>query len=94
MTGLRLLEVEDRRAWERDLLGRYLERSGMPESADEAWLRYRQQLIGALLKWSPTLHTPAGFPEMQPPALARELLRRITAAMVDLDALGAYAAAQ
>ena len=32
-----LLTIEDRRAWERDLLARYLERSGAPESPDEAF---------------------------------------------------------
>jgi hypothetical protein len=84
-----LLRVEDRRAWERDLLARYLDRSGAPESFDEAWLRYRQQMLGALLKWSPTLHRPPGFPEMQPAVLAEELLRRITAAIIDLEVLHA-----
>jgi aminoglycoside phosphotransferase (APT) family kinase protein len=86
-----LLAIEDRRAWEQELVARYLERSGATESADEAFLRYRQQIPGALLKWSPTLHRPAGFPEMQPPELARELLRRIMAAMTDLDVLEALA---
>jgi hypothetical protein len=82
-----LLPVEDRRAWERELLARYLDRAGAPESEDEAWLRYRQQIPGALLKWTPALNPPRGLPQMQPRPVATELLQRITAAMVDHDVL-------
>jgi hypothetical protein len=85
-----LLTVHQRRDWERDLVHRYHRRAGLSESLDEAWLRYRQQLVGGLLFWAPTLRPPRGFPEMQPRALAVELMTRITTAMVDhgtLDAL-------
>lgn len=78
-----LLTVDQRRAWEYDLLCRYRLRAELDETVDEAWLRYRQQLAGGLLFWAPTLRPPRGFPDMQPRSLAVELLSRITAAMVD-----------
>jgi hypothetical protein len=86
-----LLPVDDRRAWEHELLERYLMRSGAPESIDETWLRYRQQIPGALLKWTPTLNPPRGLPQMQPRPVAVEMLHRITTAMVDHDVLDAWA---
>lgn len=48
------LRVEDRRAWEHDLLERYLWRLGEEGAADrptfdQAWLRYRQQSLHVLI---------------------------------------------
>lgn len=80
-----LLTVDQRRAWEYDLLCRYRLRAELDETVDEAWLRYRQQLAGGLLFWAPTLRPSRGFPDMQPRTLAVELLTRITTAMVDHD---------
>ena len=78
-----LLTVEQRREWEYELLCRYRLRADIPDTVDEAWLRYGQQLAGGLLFWAPTLRPPGGFPDMQPRSLAVELLSRIGAAMVD-----------
>jgi hypothetical protein len=85
------LTVEDRRAWERDLLRLYLDRlhaaGGERISFDEGWLRYRQQLFPALLMWTPTLcHSPL-LPAMQPERTARELIKRIATAIGDLESL-------
>ncbi|MEO9329065.1 aminoglycoside phosphotransferase family protein [Gordonia aurantiaca] len=87
-----LLTVPQRRDWERDLVRRYHQRAGLSESLDEAWLRYRQQLIGGLLFWAPTLRPPRGFPEMQPRVLAVELMTRISTAMVDHETVDAVLA--
>jgi hypothetical protein len=79
------MTVEDRRAWDRALVERYVERRASPGiAADDAWLGYRRQLPGAMLMWTPTLSPPPGFPDMQPRATALEMLRRITTAMDDL----------
>ncbi len=84
-----VLPTPERRDWERGLIERYRERAGVAESSEAAWDLYRGQVAGALLKWAPTLRPPRGFPEMQPRAVAEELLRRIAAAMVDLRAIEA-----
>jgi aminoglycoside phosphotransferase (APT) family kinase protein len=85
-----LLVPADRRAWERELIGLYRAESAAPESPAAAWLHYRRQVPGALLKWTPARYSPRGLPEMQPRALAEELLRRISTAMIDLEVLNAY----
>ena len=86
------LAIEDRRAWERELLGRYIERMrescGLGVSFDEAWDLYRQQLSLALMMWTPTLVHTRTTPEMQPEEMSLEMIKRITAAMSDLDSLG------
>lgn len=84
------LAVADRRAWERDLLARYLERMrprGLSISAADAWDRYREQTFAALLMWTPTLCHPPTMPDMQPEAMSREMIARMCAAIADLDAL-------
>ena len=53
---------------------------------DTAWTLYRQQLFAALLMWTPTLCHPPTMPDMQPETMSLEMIRRITAAMSDLDA--------
>jgi hypothetical protein len=58
---------------------------GISLDFDEAWLRYRQQTFAALLMWTPTLCHPPTMPDMQPEAMSLEMIRRITAAMSDLD---------
>ena len=89
-----LLPVEDRRAAEGDLLARYVERlheAGGPKvSIDHAWLRYRQQMFAALLMWTPTLVHPPTMPDMQPEAMSRLMIHRITTAIDDLDSLGSF----
>jgi hypothetical protein len=83
------LAVEDRRAWERDLLGRYLERMreqcGLRITFEEAWELCRQQLFLALMMWTPTLVHTRTTPDMQPEVMSLEMIKRITAAMSDME---------
>jgi aminoglycoside phosphotransferase (APT) family kinase protein len=87
------LAIEDRRAWERDLIGAYLaavRRLGGPVIAfDEAFQLYRAQMLSPLLMWTPTLvHSPL-MPDMQPKDVALEMIRRAGAAIDDLGSLDA-----
>ncbi|MYF49209.1 MAG: phosphotransferase [Gammaproteobacteria bacterium] len=87
------LTVENRRAWERDLISLYIEAvrlaGGDDLSFDNAWLLYRQQLFQGLLMWTPTLcHSPL-LPDMQPEHVALEMIKRTATAIDDLDALDA-----
>ncbi len=85
------LAVADRRAWERDLLRRYLERmrerSRLTIDFESAFARYRRQAFAALLMWTPTLCHPPTMPDMQPEEMSREMIARIAAAIDDLDCL-------
>ena len=85
------LTVEDRRAWERELLALYLDhlaKAGGPAiDFDIAWNIYRQQLVAALAWWTVTLCPPPGAPDMQPRDVTIEFIRRIATAMDDLDSL-------
>lgn len=85
------LTVEDRRAWERDLLEFYLEHlhaaGGPKTSFDEGWLNYRQQLITALTWWTITYNPAQGMPDMQPIETSREFVKRLATAMDDIDSL-------
>jgi hypothetical protein len=85
-----ILAPEDRRNWQDDLLARYLERlrehGGPKVGFDAAWTRYRQQTFAALLMWTPTLCHPPTMPDMQPEAMSLEMIRRLTAAISDLEA--------
>ncbi|HJU09275.1 MAG TPA: hypothetical protein VJ728_00285, partial [Candidatus Binataceae bacterium] len=85
------ISVEDRRAWERDLLDRYLEKmrekGGLRTSFDEAWELYRQQIVLALMMWTPTLIHSRTTPDMQPEEMSLEMIKRMTAAMSDLRCL-------
>lgn len=87
------LTVENRRAWEKDLLIHYLDRveaeSGVRIPFDEAWRLYRQQMPAALLMWTVTLcHSPL-MPDMQPREVSMEMIKRMTTAICDLDSLDA-----
>ncbi|MCF8534468.1 MAG: aminoglycoside phosphotransferase family protein [Reyranella sp.] len=91
------LTVDDRRAWERELLERYLEkmRAGTGHRFDfqPSWDLYRQQMFAALLMWTPTLcHSPL-FPDMQPRDICFEMIKRMTAAISDLGSLDAFPSA-
>ena len=85
------LSVENRRAWEKELLDLYLEEvqhSGGPAlDRRKAWDLYRQQLFGALAWWTVTLTPPPEMPDMQPAASSLEFIKRITHAIDDLEAL-------
>jgi thiamine kinase-like enzyme len=88
------LGIEDRRAWFDDLLRLYLDRMaeyGAPRvSFDDAMLNVRQQLMTSLAYWTITLCPAPGMPDMQPPAITYELVKRISTAMDDMDALDAF----
>jgi aminoglycoside phosphotransferase (APT) family kinase protein len=85
------LRVDDRRAWERGLVNRYVERlseeSGVAATAVDAWKQLPAQFAGALLMWTPTYSPPRFFPDMQPRETAAEMLHRITTAMADHGSL-------
>jgi len=86
------LTIEDRRAWEEDLVRRYLARfeevSGQAIPFDDAWTYYRQQMFHALLNWTPTLCPSEFLPAlMQTEATSIAMIQRMTAAIDDLDAL-------
>jgi hypothetical protein len=86
------LTVEDRRAWERELMQLYIDRlraaGGPAVKWDEAWNHYRQQLISALTWWTITLRPTASLPDMQPRDITLEFIRRIATAMDDVDTMG------
>jgi hypothetical protein len=88
------LTPENRREWERELVGYYVEQltaAGIDGVDFElAWKLYRQNLFSALAWWTGTLGQPPEAPKMQPPATSREFIRRITHAIDDLDALAAF----
>ena len=89
------ISIEDRREWERDLLRRYLERlrenCRVSISFDEAWSLYRQQVVLALMMWTPTLVHSRNLPDMQPEEMSLEMIKRITGAMSDLRSLDSFA---
>ncbi|MGK2908210.1 MAG: phosphotransferase [Sphingobium sp.] len=88
------LTIEDRRAWEKDLLTLYLaelEANGGPKiSFEDGWLWYRQQLMTALTWWTITLHPAPSMPDMQPRDVTLAFIERITTAMDDVGTLDAF----
>ena len=86
-----MLDIETRRAWEHEILTRYLAKlsdAGGPKVAfEEAWAHYAKQLPGALLMWTPTLCHPPTMPDMQPEDVSLEMIRGITTAIDDLGVL-------
>lgn len=85
------LTVENRRAWERDLLRHYLVKLAAEAKIvipfEEAWWLYRQQMPAALLMWTVTLvHSPL-MPDMQPRDVSIEMIKRMTNAICDLNSL-------
>lgn len=88
------LTVEQRRAWEKDLLRFYLDAfaaaGGEAVPFDEAWTNYRQQLLTTLAWWTMTLTPGKDVPDMQPRDITVEFIKRIAVAMDDLDALDSF----
>jgi hypothetical protein len=85
------LTVEDRRAWEAQLVQRYVERlaeAGGPSiSYDTAWLDYRTHPYHGLVFWLYTLGRNRFQPHMQPDEFSREIIKRIAQATIDHDTL-------
>jgi aminoglycoside phosphotransferase (APT) family kinase protein len=88
------LTIANRRAWERELVGRYVDalnrRAGSRVRFEDAWLYYRQQMLHALMMWTQTLCHPVLQPNSQRDALTYALLERIYTAIDDLDSLDAF----
>ncbi|MET0986738.1 MAG: phosphotransferase [Steroidobacteraceae bacterium] len=88
------LTIENRRAWEMDLIKHYVEcvaaEDATPLSFDQTVLLYRQQLLGGLAMWTSTLTPAPGSPDMQPAETSLEFIKRMTHAIDDLDALGSF----
>jgi hypothetical protein len=87
------LAVEDRRAWERDLLAFYLDRlvaSGGPSiTAHAGWLAYRRSLFYPYFAWVYTIGRSRLQPRFQPEDVSLTMIGRIATAIADLDGLGA-----
>lgn len=88
------LTIEQRRAWEHELLDRYLEQleaDGVeaPPSAEALFLSYRQQVCYAMLAWLATIGRSALQPKYQPDEISLANLERITTAFDDLETLDA-----
>ncbi len=84
------LTIENRRAWERDLLDRYLDRLGpLAPPSDQAWTSYRQQLIHGVGYWFATIGRLLVQPEFQPHDVTAEHIRRLTQAAEDIGTLDA-----
>lgn len=85
------LDIEDRRAWERDLIRLYVDRlaaAGGPRlNVDDAWLQYRQQLFHGFVFWLFTLGHGPLQPQMQPDSFSLTNIARMSAAIVDLEAI-------
>jgi hypothetical protein len=88
------LTTRDRRAWEQDLLRRYLDRladgCGLRVEFDVAWRWYRQQLLHALTDWTQTLCHPRVMPNSHDAHLTYTMINRITTAMADLETLDSF----
>lgn len=89
------LDIEDRRAWERELLELYLDElgswGGRPPAFEDAWLAYRRQMFHGLIFWTYT-HTVGQVATLQPEEHVRLLIRRTAQAVVDLGSLGTVGA--
>jgi aminoglycoside phosphotransferase (APT) family kinase protein len=87
------LEVEDRRAWEYELLDFYLERlsaaGGDDIPREKAWQAYRHATLYPYFAWVYTIGRSRLQPRFQPDEICLRLIERISAAIDDLDSLGA-----
>jgi hypothetical protein len=90
-TLLTALSLEQRRAWDKELLLFYLarvkERGGDPPPLAEAWELYRRQTLYTYVGWLATIGFGALQPSMQPDSASLEFIKRAAYAMEDLDSL-------
>jgi thiamine kinase-like enzyme len=88
------LTIQNRRAWERDLLEFYRDRLGahgvtnVPDS-ETLWLRYRQMIPHAMFMWLGTIGANKMQPQMQKPEISLANIERSAQACADLDAFAA-----
>jgi hypothetical protein len=89
------LAVEERRAWERELVAEYAEAvsaaAGSTVPAAEAWDAYRQQTMHGLCFWLYTLGSGGLQPHTQAEEISRINLARMAQAVVDLETLSTLA---
>ncbi len=87
------LKVEDRRAWERELLAFYLDRlhagGGPALSFDAAWQAYRQSTMYPYFAWVFTIGAGALQPAMQPDDISLPIIERTSNAIEDLESIKA-----
>jgi len=87
------LRIEDRRAWERDLIELYLQtlaKGGVDApSFDAAFLAYRRQIFHGLVFWTFTIGRSPLHPKMQPDEISLANLERMGQAVVDLESIDA-----
>ncbi|MGV9386519.1 aminoglycoside phosphotransferase family protein [Nonomuraea sp. NPDC003707] len=87
------LTVENRRAWERDLLAFYLDRlaaaGGEAPAPDDAWLAYRQQAFYPYFVWLTTIGHSVIQPKYQPDEISLGIIERTANAVLDLDSRSA-----
>jgi hypothetical protein len=85
------LEIEDRRAWERELLDFYLEHliaaGGEAIPPEDAWSAYRAGLFYPYFAWVYTIGRSRLQPNFQPEDVSLTMIKRISAAIDDLEAL-------
>jgi aminoglycoside phosphotransferase (APT) family kinase protein len=91
------LQIEDRRAHERDLLRHYLQariaRGGEPIGWDETWRAHRLHALYCVVAACSIVKFPAGAPPARQ-VFANAFLARVEAAISDLDSLGALGLAR
>ncbi len=87
------LDVEDRRAWERELLELYCENlaehGGPRLRLPDLWDGYRTQLLVGLAWWTPVVKASSGDFEFDAVDSALRIIGRLAAAIDDLDSFEA-----
>lgn len=87
------LEVDDRRAWEQELLDFYLDRlaaaGGKGPSPKQSWDAYRRALFYPYFAWLYTLGRSRLQPKFQPEDISLTLIGRIATAIDDLASFSA-----
>ena len=85
------LPIEERRAWEKELLAFYLNRvkagDGNPPEHADAWEIYRRQTLYTFVGWLVTIGFGALQPDMQPDSESLQIIKRAAVAIDDLDSL-------
>jgi hypothetical protein len=85
------LKIDDRRAWERDLLLEYvdaLRAAGGPRvTFDEAWKDYCAQMFSGLAFWTFTLSPSPGETAVHSDRTKLKFVKRMTTAIDDLDSI-------
>lgn len=86
-----LIEPADRRLWERELIGIYLDElsrtTGLTFDFGVMFDAYRRWMLAALMMWTPTLVPPENMPAMQTREMSLLMIHRIGTAIDDLASL-------